>query len=69
MAAVVVIVKTQPKQKSVRNGKRKENAARKSSTRNAWRLVGNAQGTIEDKRNRERGAIGKKTKKHSWPAT
>ena len=32
---VGVIVKTQPKQKSVRNGKRKENAARKSSTRNA----------------------------------
>jgi hypothetical protein len=32
---VGVIVKTQPKQKSVRNGKRKENAARKSSIRNA----------------------------------
>ena len=50
----VVIVKTQQKQKSVRNGKRKENAARKSSTRNAWRLVVNA------KRFRERGAFREK---------
>ena len=50
----MVIVKTQPKQKSVRNGKRKENAARKNSTRNAWRLAVNA------KQFQERGAIGEK---------
>ena len=32
-------MKTQQKQKSVRNGKRKENAARKKSTRNARKLA------------------------------
>ena len=39
---VLVIVKIQQKRKSVRNGKRKENAARKRSTRNARRLAVNA---------------------------